>query len=203
MVKNFAIVFVFISMVPAVCSADDGAFGLAWGMTKVQVEKLGVKLEPSSAKLGIETLTTEKLPKNVSIAEAYSLTFDRKHNLQKVMMVSKDIDNDPYGSEGKKKYAELKESLITKYGQPSDVLEKVGGKLWDEKDEFYQCLAYAGCGMWVALFEDKTSGQNIGLQLEGMTRGKGYIHLIYEGPKWSEVVDAMKAAEAQSDKDAL
>jgi hypothetical protein len=203
MAKKFAIVFVFISMVPAVCSAEDGPFGLSWGMTKEQVEKLGVKLELSSTKMTVDVLTTEKLPKNVSIAEKYTLIFDRKHNFQKVIMVSKDIGNDPYGNEGKEKYAELKKSLIAKYGKPSFSFEKVGRKLWNEKDEFYQCLAYTGCGGWVVSFEDKASGQVIGLQLEGIKRGIGFLRLTYEGPRWSEIVDAARAAEAQSDKDAL
>ena len=182
---------------------SDGPFGLSWGMTKSQVGEYGVKLEPKAAQGNMEFLVAKSLPKNLSIAESYALSFDKKFHLQRVEMVSKDIDGDIYGTEGKTKFSALKESLTKKYGQPSIELERVGMKLWKDSDEFYQCLAYAGCGLWVALFEDKESGQNIGLALKGLGRGKGYIDLTYEGPKWSDVVDAIKQHQLKSDEGAL
>jgi hypothetical protein len=183
--------------------ADEGPFGITWGMSKSQVKALGVDMEPSSAKLSLESFKVKKLPKSISIAEFYGLTFDTKHGLQKVTMLSKDIVDDPYGREGKSLYAGLKDSLVKKYGEPTFGLERVGAKLWKESDEFYQCLAYSGCGIWAAGFEDKNGGQSIFLQLEGMGRGKGFVRLTYEGPKWSEAVDALKEKEAKTDADAL
>lgn len=181
----------------------DAPFGLAWGMTKADVTRLGVILEPHSAHNGIEILKTSKLPKNLSIAEGYALSLDGKHNLQRIQMLSKNIDNDPTGRGGKNKYADLKKSLINKYGQPTFGTEKVGVKLWDEADEFYQCLAYSGCGMWASGWELKESGLTILLQLKGLGRGNGYIDLTYEGPKWSDIVDAVDARKAKADENAL
>ena len=188
---------------PTMSVADEGPFGITWGMTKYQVQALGVQMEPSSAKLGIQSFKATNLPKSISIADFYGLTFDTKRGLQKVTMISKDIVDDPYGSEGKKLYADVKDALVKKYGEPTFGLESVGAKLWDESDEFYQCLDYSGCGMWAAGFEDEEGGESILLQVEGMARGKGFIRLTYEGPKWSEAVDAMEANEAKTDADAL
>lgn len=178
---------------------NDGAFGLSWGMTKSQVEKLGIKVEPKSAQGRIETFIATSLPKNISITESYLLSFDNKFNLQKVEMMSKDIDGDIYGNKGKETYANLKEALIKKYGAVTNGLEKVGLKLYGEADEFYQCLAYDGCGMWTAVFRE----QGIVLSLKGLGRGKGYIYLVYEGPKWEGVVDALKARQLKADESAL
>lgn len=62
-------------------------------------------------------------------------------------MYSEDIENDTYGSEGKEKYENIKTSLRKKYGLPTLKLEVSGLTLWNEPDEFYQCLDYDGCGV--------------------------------------------------------
>lgn len=111
--------------------------------------------------------------------------------------------DDIFGSEGKKKFAALKEGLIKKYGNPSNEMERVGLELWDEPDEFYQCLAYNGCGLWIAIFEHKESGQNIVLSLKGLRRGEGLIELTYEGPMWSKVIYELEQRKLKADDSAL
>ena len=182
---------------------QDAPFGLVWGMTKVQAEKLGVRLEQSSSSDGLDIFKATSLPNSVSIAEFYSLTFDRTHHLQRIQMISKNITGDIYGTEGKEKYATLKDVLVKKYGQPTNGLERVGMELWNDADEFYQCLAYEGCGLWVAIFKHKESEQNILFALKGLGRGKGFIELCYEGPMWFEVVDALKQRRTKADEGAL
>ena len=103
---------------------------------------------------------------------------------------------------GKKKYTNLKSQLTKKYGNPTVSFERVGGKLWDETDEFYQCLAYPGCGDYIAFFKSQ-SGASVVLELKGLGRGKGYLRISYEGPSWPDAVDAYKSKEAKSDEDAL
>ncbi len=83
------------------------------------------------------------------------------------------------------------------------MLEISGLKLWDEPDEFYQCLDYSGCGFWMSAFEDKESGIAVGLQLEGLRRGRGFIKLTYEGPFWATFIDAKEKIESELDDDAL
>ena len=148
---NAILLMLLMSLANMVFASDqDAPFGLVWSMTKAQVEKLSVSLEPSSTRDGLEIFKATSLPNNVSMSEFYILTFDKTYHLQRIQMISKDITGDIYGSEGKEKYSALKDALVKKYGQPTNGLERVGMKLWDERDEFYQCLMYDGCGMWIA-----------------------------------------------------
>ena len=193
---------VFLFLPYASAMAGDGPFGIIWGKSISETEALGVSCGEKVKKDRFTICKTTKLPKNLSISEQYALYFDKKYNLQKVTMVSKDITGDIYGSDGKEKYADLKTKLSKKYGEPTNSLEYVGGKLWNEADEFYQCLAYPGCGAYVSLFQSK-SGVAVVLELEGLGRGRGYISITYEGPSWSDAVDAYKNKESKSDEDAL
>lgn len=70
-------------------SEMDGPFGLVWGMTRMQVEKLGVKLENRLTQGGIDIFKTTSLPNDVSIGEYYYLTFDKNYHLQRMQMRSK------------------------------------------------------------------------------------------------------------------
>ena len=70
-------------------------------------------------------------------------------------MDSEDITNDAFGSKGKEMYDDIKSKLKNKYGEPTENFEFVGLRLYDESDEFYQCLSYDGCGMWTSFFVDK------------------------------------------------
>ena len=181
----------------------DAPFGLTWGMSKAEVESLGVTLLESSSEGSIAFYRTDELPIDLSNAEIYSLVIEEDRGLQKVTMVSDNIENDAYGDEGKRVYNRLKTALIDKYGEPDSDFEFVGGTLWDEDDEFYQCLAYDGCGGWASFFINESAGESVFISLEGLSRGTGYIKLAYEGPEWGAVVDEADAAKASQDASAL
>lgn len=117
-------------------------------------------------------------------------------------MLSKNIASDPFGSEGKARYSELKSILEEKYGSPTHEMEWIGLTLFKESDEFYQCLAYNGCGMWASSFAGPQD-ISVVLQLKGLDRGSGYFELSYEGPKWSMVLDELKQENLKADTDAL
>jgi len=184
-------------------NTQEGPFGLKWGSSIKEIKAKGIKLEKANSESVLSIYTTKKLPKNLSLADIYVLTFDKKYKLQNVAMLSKDISDDIYGADGKEKYLSIKEKLIKKYGAPSFEYEYIGRDLFDEADEFYQCLAYSGCGTWLSAFEPKVENFSALIELKGMGRGKGYIELTYEGPSWSDVVDAMKSSASKSDDDAL
>lgn len=71
-------------------------------------------------------------------------------------------------------------------------LSRSGIILYQNYDEFYQCLAYDGCGYWRDGF--KSPDRYISIQLNGLGRGKGYIYLEYEAqPEWDQAFDQNKA----------
>ena len=117
-------------------------------------------------------------------------------------MYSEDIENDASGNKGKEQYKKIKINLQKKYGPPIHESEFSGLKLWKKWDEFYQCLAYDGCGYWLSAFKGKKSGL-IMLELEGVRRGRGFIKLTYEGPTWEAFMDAKEKIESKLDDDAL
>ena len=122
--------------------------------------------------------------------------------LAKIWGLSRDISNDPSGSSGKERFETLRSALIQKYGQPKLNYQTVGNKLFKEYDEFYQCLRYSGCGLWVSSFEapDKT----LNIELKGLNRGTGYVDITAEAkPQWEQALEVYKSRKNSSDKDAL
>jgi len=117
-------------------------------------------------------------------------------------MFSKIITDDPLGSKGKAEYENIKVTLSKKYGTPSSEYEKIGRKLFNGPDEFYQCLAYSGCGSWISFF-DTDYGPAITLEIKGLKRGTGYLQLGYEGPNWAKAVRENRKDNAESDAGAL
>ena len=104
--QNGVLVFCFLS-VSVVFSEEENSssetrnapFGLTWGMTETQVTQLlGVEIQKrvdSDLPLGITgILRVTSLPKNLTIAEFYSLVFVTERHLQKIVMYSEDIEND-------------------------------------------------------------------------------------------------------------
>lgn len=116
-------------------------------------------------------------------------------------MSSQDVTNDITGSSGKKLYFKAKDSLTKKYGEPK-AYEQIGTKLYKKYDEFYQCLRYAGCGMWTSLWQRPEGGMVL-VELKGKVRGTGYLSMSYESKKWSDVLKAREANETAIDADAL
>jgi len=179
----------------------EGPFGLNWGSKANYLITSGINLINEIEQGRYKLYETESLPKSLSIAEKYILIFDVKYGLQKVIMISKDITGDIYGTEGKSIYSDLKNKLTTKYGSPTQSFERVGMTLYDELDEFYQCLKYEGCGYWTSMFS--SDSMIIGLDLKGTSRGVGYIKITYEGPLWHMSLDEKNLDNSKSDTDAL
>ncbi|GAB6064870.1 hypothetical protein [Deferrisoma palaeochoriense] len=176
-------------------------FGLIWGMSPADVEQAGVSMTKEREDRNLAVYGGSSMPKNLRDAEFYHLVFDADMGLCKISVVTKDIAEDPYGTEGKARFDELSTLLSEKYKKTSGT-QIVGLKLWDQQDEFYQCLAYPGCGMWASVFESET--KVVALELLGLTRGRGYLRLTVEAkPEWEEALKKYNALLAESEKDAL
>lgn len=206
--RNGVLIFIFFSASVVFSEEGKAPFGLTWGMTEAQATQLaGVeikqKVKSEDLPLGITgILRVASLPKNLTIANSYSLIFVTEKYLQKIIMYSEDIENDASGNKGKEQYKKIKMNLQKKYGPPVHESEFSGLKLWKKWDEFYQCLAYDGCGYWLSAFKGKKSGL-IMLELEGVRRGRGFIKLTYEGPSWEAFMDAKEKIESKLNDDAL
>lgn len=134
----------------------------------------------------------------------FGIQDEQKGVFKKILWWSRtgDIVDDPTGWEGKEKFDNLKFTSQDKYGNPSLNSQTIGLKLFKEYDEFYECLAYKGCGSWVSCFNTET--KDICLELSGLKRGKGYLWISIEAvPEWKNALDKYKQLKDKSDADAL
>ena len=180
------------------------AFGLRFGDSYATATAKGLQAEFDSKDGDLTVYKSIKLPKQPSTTDLANLIFDKKQGLQKITWLSDDITDDPYGSEGKAQFSELKSTLEDKYGSPDSRLsmERVGLSLYKDADEFYECLDYTGCGMWSALWTG--SYGTVGLSISsGGLRGTGWLKVTYEGPAWEGLIDARDARTDQADADAF
>ena len=176
-------------------------FGLEWGMSKEQVTAMGVELTPWRPNEGGYQAKT--LPQNLSDAEIYTLAFKQEFGLVKVIVVTRKITGDLYGSKGKERYSQLKTAMVNKYGKPGHEYEKrLKDKFFGASDKFYECLALAFCGAWESQWGNKTDGL-ITLQIRGIAQGTGFIALVYQSAVFPTALKQEKAGKSRSDEDAL
>jgi hypothetical protein len=168
------------------------SFGLNWNETEAEFKAaFDVSERKVEGDLVILTTSTvnELLPSNTDTLQAIFWN-DR---LVKFQWTSENFTDDLYGSIGKEAYSRLSKQLTDKLGQGNETTV-VGLDLWDEADEFYQCLNYTGCGAWATIWTNPTESENLAiLSLEGLNRGVGYLRYGMEHPDWyrrSEVNDS-------------
>ena len=127
-----------------------------------------------------------------------------------VLVQGKNITGDVYGTNGKAQYENIKSSLVKKYpnmdGFQIKSFEWGGAKLYQESDEFYECLGYEGCGSYVSYIyssSDSIDRGVVSIEIKGYRRGVGAINLTYESEFWSEALDSAREKQNQTDNDAL
>lgn len=199
--KRFILLILLIFTSASVCASEGfpNPFGLTWGMSEASLLKLGFA-RPSSDSGSLHIFTSKEVPKPWSEAEMYAaVTYNDQ--LVKVIAVSKSFSGDIAGSEGKAAYEKINRVLANKYGKPARHMEKMGLKLYTEYDEFYQCLKYAGCGLYFTSYD--ISNGTIGVDLEGESRGKGYLKITYESPAFAKALKEVKSQVSSSDAEAL
>ncbi len=172
-------------------------FGLKWGMQQGDLSDLGIKVKERSKSGALTVVSSEEIPDAYADTKMVSMLFDRELGLVKVRWISYDIEADPNGSLGRSKYGEMKAIIASQLGEPTDETLVVGARLFDQEDEFYQCLVYEGCGVWSALWEHAPSG-GVLLSVEGTGPGSGFVQIDYESANWQEA--ANQAAEKPEDK---
>lgn len=190
------------------------------GLHNIAIEANKATAEEIQAPLGlnwgasVETLTVVNGAKNIGRTdertELYELKktpitltdfdntialVDKKYGLVKIVMI-KNFNGDLLGSDGVKFYNKYKKTLSKKYGSGSSY-EYMGRKLYDNSDEFYQCLAYSGCGSYMTTFEPNKN-QFIAVRLSGTSRGKGQLIIGYESSKFYTAEDERNAVNDES-----
>jgi hypothetical protein len=204
-IQKFSIIFLCAVFTSTSFAATEvqAPFGFKWDQKVSDLRAKGFDSTCSDATdLPIRICKFSASPKKFSKADFFQGFFVPGEGLQKVTMLGKDITDDPYGSDGKAQYEALKTSLTKKYGAPTNTYEWEATELYKDSDEFYECLNYQSCGNHTVYWIEGMDG-TITLKIKGVSRGKGYIQLIYESPRWSDLLDQLRDQETAGDDDSL
>jgi len=196
--------FILILTALVICLyAQDQVFGLKFmsslGEVKTKVPSLKMNTKSHGGK--IVSYLTETVPVSHSDAESYALIFYKDKYLIKTLMICKNIEGDPYGIEGVELFDKLLKQLESKYTL-KDSYRLIGNKLYNESDEFWQCLKYEGCGFFAALLKNE-KGTTAGVKLKGVSRGKGYAVVEFEAPQFKLYLDSAKTYANKKDTQAF
>jgi hypothetical protein len=202
MIRSLILIILVIVAMPVMAQdAFPAPFGLKWGASAADLRALGfAPFGEGAGANDLHTFTSSSAPKPWSKAHTY-FAFLFRDRLVKVVVRSEPIADDVAGIRGKELYGSVKETLVAKYGAPSSHTEIIGMKLYKDYDEFYQCLGYSGCGIYVSIF--KHGGGVVALALEGQSRGSGFLSVQYESPEFAEALADIKAGNQESDASAL
>ncbi len=163
-------------------------FGLDWGMqiSALTARDIPVQSQTKSGNLTVVTVT--ETPQTLEDTYLVSLLFDAQQGLVKVRWIGNDVEGDATGKLGRRKYAEVRKFVVETYGEPADEALVIGTRLFDQDDEFYQCLRYEGCGIWSAIWEQDPSG-GILLSIEGVGPGNGFVQVDFESDGWQTAIE--------------
>lgn len=188
----------FASLVFLLCSsgaiADEGfsaPLGLKWGQSQETLTKDYGATPAAKNDNRLKIFLVSNPPIKVSGFDEFYGVIDDKYGLVKVIVIE-NIDGDAYGSKGLEEYKKIKEVITKKYGKPISKYEYSGRELYKENDEFYQCLAYQGCGSYSSFFKP-AGGGDVAVSLKGERRGKGYLSVDYESVLFSNVLNEQES----------
>lgn len=172
-----------------------GPFGTEMGQTPEQFKGLTKENIPVDPKIGSQYVTNS-LPKTNPLFQNYTLIFG-KVGLAKVIAKSKFFLNDINGNEIKKAYAQLKEQLTKKYGEPKSYDFLHADSKWSEEKDFLMSLSVQErtlLSIWDKNLPDNIS--TILLQAVGLSPLNGALYLSYEYENFPALADEFeKAAE--------
>ena len=122
--------------------ADDASapFGLTWGMSAADAEKIGVALTPLPNATGYgTTYSATNLPKILSDTETCFLSFGYGDRLARIVAGGKEVKNDPYGSAVVGRYIELAKNLGELYGKGKET-DRRDTEIWKAPSEYVASL---------------------------------------------------------------
>ena len=196
MIKRFSFLFIFLLFhltlsTEKVLSQDDAPFGLAWGSSTDDVRSLGVELKPYPDKSFGVSFLASSLPKVLSDQDATLLSFGINNKLWRVVGLSKEFPNDPYGVAIKSRYQQLLEVLTEKYGKPTSV-HRLGGSIYSEPRYFVSGLR-GGETNWYTNFNAELVDLQINLNASDSSTSRWKI--IFEYKPLRKLFEADKSGQ--------
>lgn len=166
---------------PAVAQTYDGPFGLKMGLSKDQIEAMGIHF--SIGEDGY--LNTDKLQEPHSDFRGYSLLIGEKEGLCRLFAFGKEIDAGAFGTELLAKFDSLEKQLQDIYGKSfrNDFLRV--GSMWNEPQYWMMGLLKKDrtlTALWTAQAGSalKEGIESVALSAMAWNGSSGNVILVYE-----------------------
>lgn len=187
----------FFALVVLLFSAHSASFaqsqasaplGLSWGMSIAGAKELGIELKEFSGTDFGKSYLAVKLENSIADQSATLLSFGFDDRLWRVVITSRDFDDDPAGSAVLARYNELKNVLSEKYRRPVEN-HRLGDSIYSQSQYFLAGIR-GGNSRWFSNFD--TPELFIQLGLTASSNSTGAWRLIYESKPLRKEFDASR-----------
>ncbi|RMH05980.1 MAG: hypothetical protein D6704_08395 [Nitrospirae bacterium] len=163
---------------------------LPWGASLRQFRQLNIPIEQEWHIWGrAQAIRIHYAPSFLPPTGSMILIFDRDFGLTKINWAGRPLGNDPTGTRGIALFERIATLLTSRYGDP-DETSYLSSRLQGYHGDFYQCLMDSLCGEWRAIWR-RSNGETLILELIGLDRETGFVHLAQQGPHLQLLLDQL------------
>lgn len=189
-VRCAAIVAVLCCMPDCVSAQAEGPLGLTWGQSSSQIKEAGVELKDVPLNDFGKSFFATNLPRALADQKHTLLSFGHDDKLWRVVLLGREVDNDPMGLSVKSRYEELKQILEEKYGK-ARTFQTLGDSIYAEAQYFLAGIR-SGKSFWQSSFG--TNSVAIDLSIIASDSSTGQWRIIFEDKNGRRVFDNSKKA---------
>jgi hypothetical protein len=188
-VALFGIALLFTGTSNAQQSAE-APLGLTWGDQSAKVREAGTTLADFPGSDFGTSFRATSLPRALSDQNAAILSFGHNDRLWRVAIISKNFENDPFGSKVRIRYDELKQILEEKYGR-SKAVHRLGDSIYAEPRYFVSGIRN-GRTNWHLDIENERLQIQLGIVASDSDTAQGRI--IFEDKGLRRIFEGSKRA---------
>lgn len=189
--RPFAVIAVLFLAVAAAARADEAPYGLHWGETAQDITDRGLSIEAVEGDGKSKLYVARGLRMAPPDTGLVRIVINEKHGLQRITWISKPIEDDLYGTKGRKAYQDRIAAFNRDFGRPHVTTEEIGVSVYTAPDQFYACLATDGCGIFMSKWLGDDEEILLRLVADAPTRGR--LEIIYDGPDWDDILSERRA----------
>lgn len=202
-----SIMFVALVLPPSHLSAEKGAvnkedrlvaapLGLTWGMSRTQIEGLGVVLSVDKDGSTGQQATARNLPRALSDAEMVLLQLGFEDKLWRIVIASKSWEHDRYGVQAKSRFDELVRLLSDRYGIGRSIISAPSSSFFQKLENFAYSISR---NERVHAYSWESKGTQIELSIRSKHEDTFYV-LIYE---YTPLAEEVRKGKRKREGDAL
>jgi hypothetical protein len=191
--RIFATLIAIISMIVTAQAQSIGRapLGLEWGLSQEETKKLGVELTSQADDSYGKAVVFTKLPQTIADADVVLGSYGYDDRLYRIVILSKQFPNDPYGNAVLARYSSLSAILSEKYGRAAQTHQK-GDSIYAEQRYFISGIQ-GGKTYWYSNYSAPDLLIQLGIIAEDSSTGRWRI--IYENKALTDSFEKSKRAK--------